>query len=81
MKIKIDALLDAKGKEDMFSVFAGSVANMITRPIRIDNGGNNTMLDFGFALHQNQGTFTFPKAKNLTDEKVRTNRQYTKNTH
>jgi hypothetical protein len=81
MQIKIDALLDKNGKEDMFSMFAGSVANMITRPIRIDNDGNNTMLDFGFALHQNQETFTFPKAKNLTGEKIRTKRQYTKNTH
>ncbi|MCK5564694.1 MAG: hypothetical protein KAJ07_05565 [Planctomycetes bacterium] len=81
MQIKIDAVLNANGKEEMFSILAGSVANMITRPIRIDNDGNDTMLDFGFALHQNQSTFTFPKAKNLTDEKTRTNRQYTKNTH
>ena len=81
MQIKIDALLDVNGREDMFSMFAGSVANMITRPIRIDKDGNDTMLDFGFALHQNKDAFTFPKAKNLTDEKIRTKRQYTKNTH
>jgi hypothetical protein len=81
MQIKIDAVLGANGKVDMFSMFAGSVANMITRPIRIDNDGNDTMLDFGFALHQNQDTFTFPRARNLTSEKIRIDQEYTKNTN
>jgi hypothetical protein len=73
-------VLNANEKGDIFSILKSSVANMLTKPVRIDNQGNNTMLDFGFALHQNQDAFTFPKAKNLTNEKFRTMRQFTKKT-
>jgi hypothetical protein len=51
--------------------FMGSVkaviANLLINPPEITKLGNDTMLNFGYAMQKQKSAFTFPKAKNLRE--------------
>jgi len=44
---------------------AGTLANVLLKPIPVESAGNDAMLDFGVALAGKEALFTFPRARNL----------------
>jgi len=46
------------------------IANFFIKPLEVDRLGNDTMLDFGYALLKQKPEFTFPKAKNIKENKI-----------
>ena len=52
----------------------GFIVNFFIDPVRISKLGNDTMLDFGYALLKKKPSFTFPKATNIKPAKPATNR-------
>ena len=46
------------------------IINLFIKPVEVDRLGNDTMLDFGYALLEKSPTFTFPKAKNIKENKL-----------
>ena len=80
MGIRLASIYD-KGKfEQLWAVVKGKVINFFIAPIRIDDQGNKTMLDFGLTLYKGKKEFTFPKARNLKQSPERTKLPKTKKT-
>ena len=52
----------------------GFVANFFIDPVKISKPGNDTMLNFGYALLNKQTSFTFPKATNIKPAKPAANK-------
>ena len=50
----------------------GFIVNFFLEPPRISKLGNDTMLDFGYALFKEKPSFTFPKATNIKQDKPAT---------
>jgi hypothetical protein len=50
----------------------GFIVNFFLEPPRISKIGNDTMLDFGYAIYKQRPSFTFPKANNLKANKLAT---------
>lgn len=48
-----------------FARLRGAIANLLIEPSKITELGNETMLNFGYALLKKKSEFTFPKAKNI----------------
>ncbi|MCX5646362.1 MAG: hypothetical protein NTZ17_17030 [Phycisphaerae bacterium] len=44
-----------------------AIVNLFIKPVKITPLGNETLLDFGFALSEQKPAFTFPKASNLKE--------------
>lgn len=69
MKVSVSSIKGKDAKDNFWQNFkgriAGATANMFIPPLRIEEIGNQTMLDFGRALISQAQTFTFPKARNL----------------
>ena len=57
----------AKGAapDGFFASIKGAMANLLLTPPKIDTPGNETMLDFGYAILNRGPEFTFPLAKNI----------------
>jgi hypothetical protein len=47
-----------------------TAANMVLKPIAVEPAGNETMLNFGFALVSKAPSFNFPNASNLKADGV-----------
>ena len=43
----------------------GALANLLLKPITVEQAGNEAMLNFGRALAAEEPAFTFPRARNL----------------
>jgi hypothetical protein len=69
MGIKVASISNPKGSEGFSSGLKAAIANLIIKPSQVTKLGNTTMLEFGYALLQKNPTFTFPKAKNITESK------------
>ena len=69
MGITLASITDQSVSEGLYSAVKGVIANLFIRPPRVAKLGNETMLDFGRALLEHKSTFTFPKAKNIKEEK------------
>ncbi len=52
----------------------GFIVNFFLEPPKISKLGNDTMLNFGYALFKQKPSFTFPKANNIKANKLATNR-------
>ncbi len=52
----------------------GFIANFFIEPVKISKLGNDTMLDFGYALLKQKPSFTFPKATNIKPAKLAVNK-------
>jgi len=50
----------------------GFIVNFFLEPPKISKLGNDTMLDFGYALFKGKPSFTFPKANNIKANKLAT---------
>jgi hypothetical protein len=70
MEIIVASISDAGKPEGFFSRVKGAIANLFITPPKVTELGNNTMLEFGYALLQKKPTFTFPKAKNIKENKT-----------
>jgi hypothetical protein len=69
MEIIVASISDAAESEGFFSSVKGAIANLFINPPEITKLGNNTMLNFGYALQKQKPAFTFPKAKNLRENR------------
>jgi hypothetical protein len=65
MGIKVASISKSPDSEGFWDNIRGAIANLFIRPPKIDKLGNDTMLDFGYALLKQTPEFTFPKAKNI----------------
>jgi hypothetical protein len=70
MGIKVASVAKKSGSEGFFSRIKGKIANLFIKPPKVDKLGNTTMLEFGYALLQKNTTFTFPKAKNIKENRT-----------
>ena len=57
---------DSRG---FFNSLKAAIANLFISPTKVDKLGNDTMLNFGRALFRRDATFTFPKARNIQEDK------------
>jgi len=69
MGIIVASISDAEESEGFFSSIKGCIANLFITPPNVTKLGNTTMLEFGDALLQKNATFTFPRAKNLRENR------------
>jgi hypothetical protein len=65
MGIKVASINRAEKPNGIFGGLKGSIANWFLSPPKVAKIGNDTMLDFGYALLKQEPAFTFPKAKNI----------------
>jgi hypothetical protein len=70
MKIKVASVSKSGGSGGFWSRAKGMIANLFSVSPKVDRLGNNTMLEFGYALLEKNPTFTFPKARNIEESKV-----------
>lgn len=68
MGIKIASLAHSKEPNGIWGEITATIANLFIKPLEVNKAGNDTMLDFGYALFKEEPTFTFPKAQNLKKE-------------
>ena len=72
MAISISSLKQRDAGNGFWQNFKGRVegatVNLFIPPLRVEEAGNQAMLDFGQALEDGAATFTFPKARNLRTE-------------
>jgi hypothetical protein len=72
MGIKVASISKSPDSEGFWASIKGVIANLFIRPPKVDKLGNDTMLDFGYALLKQKSEFTFPKAKNIRETRVAT---------
>jgi len=65
MGIKVASVNRKTDCDTWWGDIKGIIANFFIKPVEVDKHGNDTMLNFGYALLKEKPTFTFPKAKNI----------------
>jgi hypothetical protein len=70
MGIEIASIAKKSKSAGFFGSIKGAIANLFIKPPKVDQLGNSTMLEFGYALLQKNSMFTFPKAKNIKESKI-----------
>lgn len=70
MGIKVASISKSPDSEGFWASIKGAIANLFIRPPRVDKLGNDTMLDFGYAMLKQKSEFTFPRAKNIRETRV-----------
>ena len=70
MGITVASIARKTEKAGLWGRFKAIVANLFIKPVKVDTLGNDTMLDFGYALLQQQPAFTFPRAENLRQARI-----------
>jgi len=71
--IKIAAVGSDEDSLGAWAHFKGWIGNMFIDPLEIAKVGNDTMLEFGAVLYEQQPTFTFPLAEKLKQAAVASN--------
>jgi hypothetical protein len=69
MGIKVASITDKNESEGFISDIKGVIANLFIPPPKVAKLGNETMLEFGYALLKQEPAFTFPKAKNIKENR------------
>jgi hypothetical protein len=69
MGIKVASISKSPNGDGFWGSVKGVVANLFIRPPMVDKLGNDTMLDFGYALLKQKPAFTFPKAKHIKEDR------------
>ncbi|MDO8302836.1 MAG: hypothetical protein Q7T18_06320 [Sedimentisphaerales bacterium] len=69
MGMKLASINKTEGSDSYWGSIKGAIANLFISPTEVNKLGNETMLDFGHALLKKKPAFTFPKAKNLRENK------------
>jgi hypothetical protein len=70
MEIIVASISNVKGSEGFISGIMGAIANFFITPPKITKLGNDTMLNFGYAMLKQIPAFTFPKAQNIRENKI-----------
>jgi hypothetical protein len=65
MGVKVISVNKAKHPNRLMGRIKGAIANFFIEPPKISKIGNNTILNFGYALLKKNPSFTFPKATNI----------------
>lgn len=68
MGLSVDSIARAEKRDGFIARVKGAVANLFIKPPKIDALGNNTLLNFGYALFKQETEFTFPFAKNIKED-------------
>jgi hypothetical protein len=69
MGIEIASIHKKTEDESLWGSVKAVIANFFIDPPRVTKLGNETMLNFGYALLKQKPAFTFPKAKNLRENR------------
>lgn len=69
MGINVASITDKSESDGFISNVKGAIANLFIPPPKVAKLGNETMLDFGRTLLERKPSFTFPKAKNITEKR------------
>lgn len=70
MDITVASIAKRAGRNGPLQQLKAAIANLFIKPVKIDPVGNQTLLQFGYALFEQKPTFTFPKAGNLKEATV-----------
>ncbi len=65
MALSVASVDQVQNGRDLLAGVKAFIANLFIEPFRINPVGNESMLEFGLALHDRQETFTFPYADKL----------------
>jgi hypothetical protein len=69
MGIEIASIHKKTEDESYWGTIKAVIANFFINPPRVTKLGNDTMLNFGYALLTQKPAFTFPRAKNLRENR------------
>lgn len=75
MGIKLASVNKSEEYDSCWGNIKGMIANLFIKPFEVDKLGNDTMLNFGYAILKDRQMFTFPKAKNIKEKKTLTAEQ------
>jgi hypothetical protein len=67
MGISVASVTKGTDGHGLLASVKGAMANLLLNPPKIDEFGNETMLDFGRAIRKQAPEFTFPRAKNINE--------------
>ncbi len=67
MGIEISSIHKKTEDESFWGTIKALIANFFIKPLEVDKLGNDTMLNFGYAILKQKPAFTFPKAKNIKE--------------
>jgi hypothetical protein len=67
MGIKLASVSKDEKTNGYWGHIKGMIANLFIKPLEVEKIGNDSMLDFGYALLKERPAFTFPKAKNIKE--------------
>ena len=70
MGIEVVSVNKASRPNSYIGRVKGFIVNFFIEPVQISKLGNDTMLQFGYALLNKQTSFTFPKAANIKTQTV-----------
>jgi hypothetical protein len=72
MEVTVGSVKHKDAGNGLWQRFVGNVtgvaANLLIKPLTVEQLGHQSMLDFGVALATEQPSFTFPKARNLLSD-------------
>jgi hypothetical protein len=69
MGIEIASIHKKTEDESFWGSVKAVIANFFIKPLKVDKLGNDTMLNFGYTLLKQKPAFTFPRAKNLMENR------------
>jgi hypothetical protein len=67
MGITVASISKKAGTNGFVGKIKAAIANLFIKPVKVTPLGNETLLNFGYALYEQKPTFTFPKAPNLKE--------------
>ena len=65
MGVGVASIAKGAAPDGFFASIKGAMTNLLLTPSKIDTLGNETMLDFGYAILKQKPESTFPLAKNI----------------
>lgn len=68
MGLSVASIARAEKRDGFFARVKGTIANLFIKPPKIDDLGNETLLNFGYAIFKQEAEFTFPIATNIKEE-------------
>ncbi len=70
MEIKVASVGKSADVGGFWASLKGAIANLLIKPVKVEELGNDTMLRFGYALLEQEPEFTFPKARNIKEHRI-----------
>jgi hypothetical protein len=70
MGVSVASITRAATRDGFIARVKGAIANLFIKPPKIDTLGNETLLNFGYAIFKQEPEFTFPIAKNIKEDRT-----------